>query len=500
MLTGGHAAARAATVATDRRPFLGGLSVRARPVSCGQPPLPGLPDVITGPTLLRRGRTEFEYLMSRPVPAAVSVLSIVLMLVTSACGRRSESPNEGTLLRISCGAVGLELTLCREGAERWASATGHRIEVISTPNSTTERLALYQQLLGAGASDIDVLQVDVIWPGILAPHLLDLAPLAGAATDAHFPSIVANDTVGGRLVAMPWYTDAGVLYYRRDLLEKYGATVPRTWQELTATAARIQAAEREAGNERMWGFVWQGRAYEGLTCNALEWIASHGGGTVIDGDGRVTVDNPRSVEALELAAGWIGTISPPGVLNYAEEESRGVFQSGNAVFMRNWPYAWTLAQGEDSPIRGRVGVSALPAGAGGRSTAALGGWQLAVSRYSRHPGLAADLVLFLTSPEEQERRAVAGAYNPTVPALYAKPAVLEANPFYADLYATFTGAVRRPSSVAGGRYNEVSSEFWTAVSSVLAGRTRAADALATLAPRLERLMQEARADAAESGD
>jgi len=446
---------------------------------------------MTRPTLLPSGRTEASDPMFRPIPAAASALSIVLMLVTAACSRPSESPTEGTLLRISCGAVGLELTLCREGAERWASATGHRVEVISTPNSTTERLALYQQLLGAGASDIDVLQVDVIWPGILAPHLLDLAPMAGAAADAHFPSIVANDTVGGRLVAMPWFTDAGVLYYRKDLLEKYGAAVPRTWQELTATAARIQAAERAAGNERMWGFVWQGRAYEGLTCNALEWIASHGGGTLVDGEGRVTVDNPRSVEALELAAGWIDTISPPGVLNYAEEESRGVFQSGNAVFMRNWPYAWTLAQGEDSPIRDRVGVSALPAGAGGRSTATLGGWQLAVSRYSRHPELAADLVLFLTGPEEQERRAIAGAYNPTVPALYQKPEVLEANPFYAELYETFTDAVPRPSSVTGGRYNQISSEFWTAVSSVLAGRTAAADALATLAPRLERLMREA---------
>jgi len=419
-------------------------------------------------------------------PAALA--AVALAVTVAGCERRPEDPSGGVRLRISCGAVGLERALCSEGAQRWARATGHRVEVISTPNSATERLALYQQLLGAGADDIDVLQIDVTWPGILANHLVDLGPAAAGSSAAHFRAAIDNNTVDGRLVAMPWFTDAGVLYYRRDLLEKHGAAVPVTWQELTETAARIQSAERSGGNERMWGFVWQGRAYEGLTCNALEWVASHGGGTILDDAGRVTVDNPSAAAALELAAGWVGTISPPGVLNYGEEEARGVFQSGQAVFMRNWPYAWTLAQGEDSPVRGRVGVAALPAGPGGRSTATLGGWQLGVSKYSRHPGPATQLVLFLTGAEEQERRAIAGAYNPTIAALYREPAVLEANPFFERLYETFTGAVPRPSGVAGARYNEVSSEFWNAVSSVLAGQASAPDALAALASRLDRLL------------
>jgi len=426
--------------------------------------------------------------MQHRITAATSIITVVLVLACTGCSRQPDTSSP-PLIRISCGAVGLELVLCREGAERWASATGNRVEVISTPNSTTERLALYQQLLGAGADDIDVLQVDVIWPGILAPHLLDLGPAAGGTTDAHFPAIIANDTVDGRLVAMPWYSDAGVLYYRSDLLDKYGEAVPPTWEVLTKSAARIQAAERAAGSERIWGFVWQGRAYEGLTCDALEWIASHGGGTIVDENGRVTVDNPRAVTALELAASWVGTISPPGVLNYAEEDARGVFQSGNAVFMRNWPYAWTLAQGADSPVREHVGVAPLPAGPDGHSVSALGGWQLAVSRYSRHPELATSLVLFLTGPEEQQRRAIAGAYQPTMPALYENPDVLAANPFFRDLYATLVNAVPRPSSVAGDRYNELSSEFWTSVSSVLSGRSPASAALAELQPRLERLLQ-----------
>ena len=166
-------------------------------------------------------------------------------------------------IAISCGAVGAELALCREGAEAWAAETGHTVEVVSTPNSTTERLALYQQLLAAGADDIDVFQIDVIWPGILGAHFIDLAQYSDGAEDDHFRAIVENNTIDGELKAMPWYTDAGVLYYRTDLLEKHGAQPPATWAELTETAKLIQEAERAEGRSRFWGFVWQGRAYEG---------------------------------------------------------------------------------------------------------------------------------------------------------------------------------------------------------------------------------------------
>jgi trehalose/maltose transport system substrate-binding protein len=419
-------------------------------------------------------------------------VAIVLLAALPGCQDRDSAERGSVTITVSCGAVGRELELCREGAERWSAQTGHQVELISTPNSATERLALYQQLLGARASDVDVLQIDVVWPGILADHLLALGPQAGDAVAAHFPAMVANNTVDGRLVALPWFTDAGLLFYRRDLLERHGEPVPATWEQLEETAARIQAAERAAGNDRMWGFVWQGRAYEGLTCDALEWIASQGGGTILDPDGRVTVDNPAAVAALERAAGWVGTISPPGVLNYAEEEARGVFQSGHAVFMRNWPYAWALAQGEESPVRDRVGVAALPAGGDGASAAALGGWQLAVSRYSAHPEAAADLALFLSGAAEQKRRAIAGALNPTIPALYEDSEVLAANPFFGDLYETFRTATPRPSNVAGTRYNELSFEFYNAVFSVLSGQRDAADALSDLQTRLETLLSRER--------
>src|SRR5690606_12242894 len=125
----------------------------------------------------------------------------------------------------------------------------------------------------------------------------------------------------GKLLAMPLYTDVGILYYRKDLLEKYNRPVPSSWQEMTDTAAYIQEQERAEGHKDMWGYVWQGKAYEGLTCNALEWISSFGGGQIVDPDGSITAGNEEAEKAVELAASWIGTITPQGVLNYSEEEA-----------------------------------------------------------------------------------------------------------------------------------------------------------------------------------
>ncbi len=409
-------------------------------------------------------------------------------VVTLGVGLAGAASASAATVAISCGAVGQELELCKTGVEAWAKQSGNEVKLISTPNSSSERLALYQQLLAAGATDIDVFQIDVVWPGTLANHLIDLKQYTKGAEKDHFEPIVQNNTVGGSLVAMPWFTDAGVLFYRKDLLEKYGAEVPQTWEQLTETAKKIQDGEREAGNDKMWGFVWQGRAYEGLTCDALEWVASYNGGTIVEADGKVSINNPNAIKAIDTAAGWVGSITPDGVLNYTEEEARGLFQSGNAVFMRNWPYAWALAQGADSPIKDKVGVSPLPKGGDdGRHAAALGGWQLSVSKYSKNPEAAADLVAYLTSAEEQKRRAIEGAYNPTIPALYKDEEVLTAVPFFGDLYDVFINAVPRPSTVTGNKYNQVSKEFWDAVHVVLSGKASADKSLAELENKLNRL-------------
>jgi trehalose/maltose transport system substrate-binding protein len=390
-------------------------------------------------------------------------------------------------ISISCGALGVELELCTNAAREWEKQTGNTVTIITTPNSSTDRLALYLQMLASRTTDIDVLQIDVVWAGVLASHLTDLTQYVGRASDEHFPTLVTNDTIDGRLVALPWWVDVGVLYYRSDLLQRYGKEPPRTWQELTQTARQIQTAERTSGNDRLWGFVFQGKAYEGLTCNALEWIDAFRGGTIIDDAGHITIDNPRAIEALTLAGIWVGDIAPKGVLNYDEEAARGVFQTGNAVFMRNWPYAWSLTQREDSPVRGKVGVIPLPrGGADGKASGTLGGWHLAVSRYSKHPDEAAKLVVFLTSAEQQKKRAIEASYNPTRPDLYRDPDILAANPFFADLLEPLRNATARPSRVAGPHYNHLSSDFFRAVHDILGGAP-AKQRVAQLVEELERL-------------
>ena len=395
---------------------------------------------------------------------------------------------EAATLRMACGAPGPGQNVCIDSAKEWAKKNGHEVKFVATPNDSNEQLALLQQLLGSGSDKIDVMQIDVVWPGILANQLLDLKPYSKGAEAQHFASIINNNTVAGKLVAMPWYIDTGMMYYRKDLLDKYRLPAPATWDDMTATAKKIQDAERASGNDKMWGFVWQGRAYEGLTCNALEWVASFNGGTVVDAKGKVSVNNPYAGRALETAAKWVGTISPKAVLNFAEEEARGVFQSGNAVFMRNWPYAWSVMSQDGSAVKGKVGVMPLPKGGNsGRHAATLGGWQLAVSKYSKNPQLAADLLLYMTGAQVQKYRAIKGSFNPTIPALYKDPDIIKASPFMAELYPTFSSAVPRPSTVTTGKYNQVSNQFWNAAHDVLSGNAKSSDALVQLDRSLKRL-------------
>ncbi|MFM8918916.1 MAG: ABC transporter substrate-binding protein [Limnohabitans sp.] len=387
-------------------------------------------------------------------------------------------------ITITCGPSGSDVEFCLKHAQAWAAKTGNTIKNFSPPNSPTEKLALYRQLFAAKSSDIDVVQIDTVWPGLLKDHLLDLKPYSKGVEAQHFPAIIANNSVNGKLLGMPWYTDAGLLYYRSDLLKKYGLRVPQTWEELTQTALKVQTGERAQGDTDFHGFVFQAKAYEGLTCNAIEWVGGQGGGTVVNADGEITIRNAQAAKALNLAASWIGSISPAGVLNYEEEEARGVFQNANALFMRNWPYAWALMQKNDSLVKGKVGVAKLP---GNPSAAALGGWQLGVSKYTKHPAIAADLVMYMTSAAVQKTRAIHGSYNPTLPALYKDKEVLEANEFMGALAEVFANSVARPTTATGLKYPQVSQSFWNAAHEVMSKRATGEEAVTKLESRLKQI-------------
>jgi trehalose/maltose transport system substrate-binding protein len=393
---------------------------------------------------------------------------------------------EGSSIKIFFGAVGNEAASYGDLIANFTEQTGIEVEVVTAPESATDNLAQQLQFLGAGSADLDVYQIDVIWPGILAEHAVDLKEyIPQEEIDAHFPAIIQNNTVDGKLVGIPWFTDAGLLYYRTDLLEKYGYSgPPTTWDELEEMANTIQEGERGEGNDSFWGFVWQGNNYEGLTCDALEWQVSNGGGYIIEPDGTITANNPQAAAAFTRAAGWVDTISPPGVTTYQEEDARGVWQSGNAAFMRNWPYAYALGNSDDSPIKDKFDATVLPSGEAGRGAATLGGWQLMVSQYSDNVDAAALFVRYMAGREAQADRAARNSYLPTIAGLYSDPEVLNAQPFMGSLFDVFTNAVARPSTVTGALYNEVSAAYFNAVHSILTGEEVAEDALLDLEDEL----------------
>lgn len=365
------------------------------------------------------------------------------------------------------------------------------------PNITVNRLdsdAIVQNLLAsyltsfeAQSSDLDVVRVDVIWPGLLAEHLLDMNDYTPKEQlDSYIPSLLVNNTVDGRLVALPIRLGFGMLYYRTDLVEKYGFSgPPATWDELEEMAATIQAGERAEGNPEFWGYVWQGNSYEGLTCNALEWTASNGAGMIISPEGEIQVNNPASISAIERAAGWVGTISPPGITTYIEDDSRAVWIAGNAPFLRMWPGAYGSSQTSEA-IAGNFEVAPLPAGDSGQGASTLGGWEIGVSKYSAHPEAAAAFAVFMTGKDNAKYYAIDSTFPPAILELYSDPDILAAVPYSDPDIVKIT--TPRPSTFTAQKYNEVSTLYFTAVHSVLTGAQDATTAMELLELDLEVLL------------
>jgi trehalose/maltose transport system substrate-binding protein len=371
--------------------------------------------------------------------------------------------------------------LRRDALDEFTRNTGIQVDLIPTPGNSAEQFALIRRLLSRHAPVPDVYLIDIIWPSALAEHLLDLRPYFNPKSSNHVPELLKNDTIDGRLVSLPFYVNVGMLYYRRDLLEKYGfRRPPASWDEMEAMAARIQKAERSRGNRNFWGYVWQGAAYEGLTCNALEWQVSSGGGRIIEPDGSVTVNNPLAAQAFRRAAGWVGSISPPSVLSYTETDSLNVFRSGNAAFLRYW----TTRSATDS----KTALSILPAGSHGRAHT-VGGFHLGVSRYSKYPDEAAGLVTYLSDMAVQLRRGLREGYLPTLSCLYRNPELRAKLPHLDLIRALPRDAfLARPSSVTGSNYADVSRAYYQAVHSILSRASKPADALNRLEKQLRQVI------------
>jgi trehalose/maltose transport system substrate-binding protein len=248
-------------------------------------------------------------------------------------------------------------------------------------------------------------------------------------------------------------------------------------------AARIQAGERARGRKDFWGYIWQGAAREGLTCNALEWQVAEGGGRIIEDDETISVNNPATILAWQRAARWIGRISPPGVVAHEEEDSLGFWDSGNAAFMRSWQWGYRLTHPRESPVRDRTGYTSMPGGRGGR-VGTLGGIGLAVSRSSAHPREAVALIRFLLDRELQPKADPAHPWPAAEPKLYGLPHVLQAYAPSPQLSQQSSRLVSRPSNVTGHAYQDVTQAYIQAVHLVLTGQRRAPDAATELEKQL----------------
>lgn len=406
---------------------------------------------------------------TNPVVTAQTATALSSLSVPSVSNAQAARKYAGTTIVYVGDSVGTGPSLEAALIAQFTKDTGINVKVIPHPSASDDYYAYLQRTFLGQSSDIDVMMLDVVWPGAFAPYLVDLAPTLNDTASNILPQAVANDTVNGKLLAMPYFGDYGMLYYRTDLLQKYGfKQPPQTWDDLQVMATLIMNNEK-ATNPNITGFTWQGKAYEGLTCDALEWIASSGGGTIMDSSGKVTLTNPAVSKALQRAKSWIGTISPMSVTTYQEDDSLQPFLNGNAVFMRNWPYAYAVAQDPSkSKIVGKFAVAPLPHDFGQQSVGTLGGWQLGVSKFSTNQGAAEEFVRYMTSPEVSKYRAIIGAYVPVVKTILNDPDVVKAEPFL----ATTSNVIRvaRPSTVSGSHYNQISGYFFQGVAQILAGQ------------------------------
>lgn len=266
------------------------------------------------------------------------------------------------------------------------------VRMIEGPPATNTREDMYATSFLSGAAGYDIIYSDVIWvPKFAAAGwLLDLTDrLSPSDAEDFLPADLQAGFYQNRLYRIPAFTDAGVLYYRKDLVSR----PPETFFELERLAKQFQTPNR-------WGFLWQGKQYEGLVTVYLEVLWGFGGDWIDAKTREVLLDRPEALQALEFLKGTIGTISPPAVTTYIEEDTRNLFQNGRSVFLRNWPYVWTLMK--DSPLRteDRVGMAPVVHAPGHKSAATLGGWGFSISSFTQNPEGAWQFVEFLTRPEQ----------------------------------------------------------------------------------------------------
>jgi multiple sugar transport system substrate-binding protein len=360
-------------------------------------------------------------------------------------------------------------------------------------SDTGQRLDKLRTQFQAGGEGIDIILGDVIWTAELAENgwISDLSDrFPESQQQAFLPGSVEAITFNRKPYGMPWFTDTGLLYYRKDLLKKSGYdSPPKTWDELKQMTRKVR---RES--DIKFGFLFQGARYEGGVCDALEFIWGHGGNILDPKDPtRVIVDSPQAIEGLETERSMITDgISPEAVTVYEEPETEGGFLNGDAVFLRNWPYVYSLIGTPDYPkLRtDQVGVYELPSADGKPGNGTVGDQPLYISASSKYPDAAWKFIEFLTASEQQRFRAVEGSFLPTRAALYDDPEIQDSVPVVALAKEALQHTRPRPVSPY---YSDMSLEMQEQFNASLSGDTPPEEAARTLKSEFENIIQQGQA-------
>jgi multiple sugar transport system substrate-binding protein len=334
-----------------------------------------------------------------------------------------------------------------------------KLDIVSGPNDTNLVEDLYTSAFLLGDSPYDLIYLDIAWvPKFAAAQWL--APLDDYVSSAQLDDFLDGDVEGGRyedqLYRMPFRSDAGMLYYRTDLLAEAGYDPPETFTELLDISQDLQASGAVD-----WGYVWQGKQYEGLAAMFVEVLAGHGAFWIDPDSFEVGLDAPEAIAALEFLRDTIqNEISPPGVTTYAEEETRRLFQSGDVAFLRNWPYVFALAS--ESDIAGDFAIKPMVHTPGEASGACQGGWGFGISASSRHPDETWRVIEYLSSTEAQRDYILATGYVPSRIALFNDPEIVAKYSHYPDLLAVVQNSTLRPPIAQYAQASDILQRFLSA--------------------------------------
>lgn len=396
-------------------------------------------------------------------PRFMTVLAALVVLAIAGCGGGGSSSSSGApdAKKASQAKASGNVTWCIGKDTTGAFGTvvdnfnkanpNAKVKLLELPEDAGEQRRLQVQRLQAKSSECDVLGMDVIWTAEYAAQgwLLDVSDFISQNGDKFIKSTVDTTNFEGKNWAVPFNSNAGFIYYRTDQVSQ----PPKDWQDLYAQAKK--------GN----GVVYQGFRYEGLTVNFLELLYSAGGSVVSDDGKSATADSAEVKDVLTFMADGIksGAV-PKAVTTYKEEESRRAFESGNATFMRNWPYAYSL--GKDSKIGSKFEISTFPGYKGKAGAGVLGGYDLAISAYSKNPKGSLAFIEFATAAEQQKIMATDASLPPTRTAVYDDPAVKKAMPFASQLRDAIDQAKPRPVSPV---YPQISQAIYDNVYAALQG-------------------------------